>query len=702
MFPHLERKHPRLGRLLSKPCLYLNGGLRKDIDGALPESVVSSPRSVEPEVPKEERETLPFQAEPRCRQIIEAFLPFVWSCHPDGAMKWTSPALLAYVGASQPEMLDQGWLEYIHPEERASALSAWRGAVTASVEYHTDYRLRRHDGTYRRFEARAILLRDDAGHAAEWFGRLAEIPGDRVEADGDVYLELRDERDRLAKMARSTPVILHSFRRAPDGTLTIPFGAERLAPICEMAPETLEADAAGMMRHVHPEDLEALRQAQEESWRYTLPWHAEFRMLHSRRGVIWLEGHSVPMPEPDGGTVWHGAITDITDRKLSEQALRESQAELAAVIENLSDGLMTCSLEGTVMTANPAAMRLYGFSSVGDWQRPLADYASLFELSTLEGEPVTFEEWPFSRILRGGAISNLELRIRHFLDGWEKIFRYSGGLVRDDAGRPFLAMVHVADVTEQKRVEKEIRALNVDLERRVANRTRELEAVNKELEAFSYSVSHDLRAPLRTIDGFSQALVEDFGAELPEDARRLLGLVRKGALRMGQLIDDLLALSRLGRRALRSAPIDVRRLVEECLAELGETLGSSALQAEITLGELPPAVGDASLVRQVFLNLLSNAFKYSRHRRPPRVEISSHLDRSGKVAYFVRDNGTGFDMTYAHRLFNVFQRLHREDEFEGTGVGLAIVKRIVTRHGGEVWVEAAPDQGATFFFTLTG
>ncbi len=665
------------------------------------ESVVSSPPSVEPEVSSEEREASPFHGEPRCRQIIEAFLPFVWTCRPDGAMKWTSQALLAYVGASQAEMLEQGWLEYVHPEDRASAQSAWRGAVTASVEYRTDYRLRRHDGTYRRFEARALLLRDDAGHAVEWFGRLAEAPGDRTEPDEDVYLALRDERDRLAKMARSTPVILHSFRRAPDGGLTITYGAERLADLCETSPEALAADASVMMRNVHPDDLAALRQAQEESWQYTLPWHAEFRMLHSRRGEIWLEGHSVPMPEPDGATVWHGAITDITERKLSEQALRESQAELSAVIENLSDGLMTCSLEGTVMSANPAALELYGFSSLAECQRPLADFSSLFQLSTLEGDAVSFEEWPFSRILRGGSVSNLELKIRHLLLGWEKIFRYGGGLVRDDAGRPFLAMVHVADVTEQRRAEQEIRTLNLELERRVANRTRELEAVNQELEAFSYSVSHDLRAPLRTIDGFSQALVEDFGAALPADALRLLGLVRKGALRMGQLIDDLLALSRLGRRALQSAPIDVRRLVEECLAELGETLGSSALQVEITLGELPPSVGDASLVRQVFLNLLSNAFKYSRHRRPPRVEISSRLDQSGRVVYYVRDNGTGFDMTYAHRLFNVFQRLHREDEFEGTGVGLAIVKRIVTRHGGDVWVEAAPDQGATFSFTLT-
>ncbi len=231
---------------------------------------------------------------------------------------------------------------------------------------------------------------------------------------------------------------------------------------------------------------------------------------------------------------------------------------------------------------------MYGFKNLPEFQRPLADLTSLFHLCTLEDEPVSFEEWPLSRILRGGEISNQVLKIRHLVLGWEKVFRYNGALVRDDADKPFLAMVHVADVTEQKHAEEEILRLNVDLERRVADRTRELEVVSKELEGLSYSISHDLRAPLRTIDGFSQALVEDFGEALPADARRLLELVRQGALRMGQLVDDLLALSRLGRRAISCAPIDVRALVEECLAELGEALGYSAERAEITLGELRP------------------------------------------------------------------------------------------------------------------
>ncbi len=193
------------------------------------------------------------------------------------------------------------------------------------------------------------------------------------------------------------------------------------------------------------------------------------------------------------------------------------------------------------------------------------------------------------------------------------------------------------------------------------------------------------------------ALLEDFGHGLPPEALRYIGNLREGGRRMSELIGDLLSFSQLGRRAIERAPIDVQHLVEQCLAELGQATRGGAL---VTVGPLAACSGDGALLKQVFLNLLSNAFKYSRNRRPARIEVGSRGNESGETVYFVRDNGTGFDMSYAHRLFHVFQRLHREQEFEGTGVGLAIVKRIVSSHGGRVWAEAVPEGGATFSFTL--
>jgi signal transduction histidine kinase len=228
---------------------------------------------------------------------------------------------------------------------------------------------------------------------------------------------------------------------------------------------------------------------------------------------------------------------------------------------------------------------------------------------------------------------------------------------------------------------------------------RRIEAAHQELQSFSYSVSHDLRAPLRGIDGLSQALVEDCGPQLSEEGQRYLTMIRSGAIRMGQLIDALLAFAQLGRRPLDKRTVDVNALVRATLDELGAPWPDR--RVEIKCGDLPPCLGDRSLLKQVWVNLLANALKYSRGRSPAIIEIGSRREGATTV-YFVRDNGTGFDMRYSQKLFGVFQRLHRAEDYEGTGVGLAIVHRVVTRHGGRVWAEAEPDRGAAFFFTLEG
>ncbi|HLA62083.1 MAG TPA: response regulator [Nitrospiraceae bacterium] len=226
-----------------------------------------------------------------------------------------------------------------------------------------------------------------------------------------------------------------------------------------------------------------------------------------------------------------------------------------------------------------------------------------------------------------------------------------------------------------------------------------LEAANKELEAFSYSVSHDLRAPLRAVDGFAQAVLEDYGQRLPEEAQRYLQTIRQGAQRMGDLIDDLLAFAQLSRQPLTRRAVDTGKIVREVLEELSRQ--RDGRQIEVRVGELSACQGDPGLLRQVWVNLLSNALKFTRKTESAVVEIGSALEQ-GETIFFVRDNGSGFDMQYAEKLFGVFQRLHREEEFEGTGVGLAIVARVIHRHGGRVWAEAETDRGATFYFTLEG
>jgi light-regulated signal transduction histidine kinase (bacteriophytochrome) len=260
-----------------------------------------------------------------------------------------------------------------------------------------------------------------------------------------------------------------------------------------------------------------------------------------------------------------------------------------------------------------------------------------------------------------------------------------------------LVATRVAAELDRRLADDDIRKLNQELEQRVQQRTAQLEAANKELETFSYSVSHDLRTPLRTIAGFSQILQEEYKGSLDPEGRRLLDMVNQGTARMGHLIDDILAFSRMSRNKMGTERVDMTTLAREVFAELQASVPERKIR--FALDALPPASGDRAMLRQVWGNLLGNAIKYTAQTEEAVIEVSGSV-QGNENTYCVKDNGAGFDMQYANKLFGVFQRLHTEAEFEGTGIGLAIVQRIIIRHGGRVWAEGKVNDGATFHFTL--
>jgi PAS domain S-box-containing protein len=255
----------------------------------------------------------------------------------------------------------------------------------------------------------------------------------------------------------------------------------------------------------------------------------------------------------------------------------------------------------------------------------------------------------------------------------------------------------LTDITERKQAEEEIRSFNQRLEQKVMERTKELEIANKELEAFSYSVSHDLRAPLRSIHGYMNIFSEEYSGKMDEEAKRLVDIILRNSQKMGQLIDDLLAFSHLGRRELTKGPVSMKDMVSGIWEEQRRL--EAGRDINFHLQELPGAHADSVTIRQVWTNLVSNAIKYTRNKERAIIEIGAE-EKEDKVTYFVKDNGAGFDMQYYSKLFGVFQRLHSIREFDGTGVGLAIVQRIVTKHGGTVWAEGKVNEGATFYFSL--
>ncbi|WP_298267281.1 PAS domain-containing sensor histidine kinase [Geobacter sp.] len=382
--------------------------------------------------------------------------------------------------------------------------------------------------------------------------------------------------------------------------------------------------------------------------------------------------------------------TDITDRKRAEQALRESEERYRIVADYSADWDFWLAPDGGLLYVSLACRDITGYSREEFHADPALNMRIIHPddrpLIERHNEEALRSVYPLSLEFR---IVTREGEVRWVTHVCQPVFD-SGGEFR---GR----RASNRDITDLKRVEAENRRLNAELERRVAERTAQLEAANRELESFSYSVSHDLRAPLRHVTGFTNILLEDCGEQLDETGLDCLMRVARATRRMEELIDALLNLSRYTRKEMAFEPVDLSAMAREIAAELAKA--DPARTVMFAIREGLTVHGDAGLLRVVMENLLGNAWKYTGRVAEATIEFGRE-ERAGKVVYFVRDNGAGFDMAYAGKLFSAFQRLHGSDEFEGTGIGLATVRRIIGRHGGEVWADAAPERGATFSFTL--
>jgi PAS domain S-box-containing protein len=588
----------------------------------------------------------------------------------------------------------------IFPEVPERWREIHRRGLAGEVLRGEDDRLDRSDGSVQWIRWEVRPWHDRAGEIAGIVIFAEEIT-ERKRAEQD----LRESEERFQAMANGIPQLAHMA--GADGATF--WYNQRWYEYTGTTPEQMEG--WGWQSVIDPAMLPKVMKRWQASIATGEPFDMEFPLRGADGTFRTFLNRVMPLENSEGRVVrWFGTNTDISEHKEARELLAAQAQELSVsrealeaqtrmfklVLDSMGEGLIAADRDGHFLIWNDSAKKLMGRDAS---DLPTEQWTPYYQVFLSDGvTPCPPDRLPLVRALHGESVQ-VEMMVQQPGRAEGVFLEVSARPLKDDRGNLGGGVAVLRDITERKAAERQIQTLNQSLEARVIERTAELKAANKELEAFTYSVSHDLRAPIRHISGFTKILVEKFHASLPAQAQGHLQLIDQAAGRMGQMVDEMLKLARLGRQALEFEVTGLSSLLADVVTLMApETEGR---QVEWKVDELPFVKCDPILIRQVFQNLIGNALKYSRPRSPAVIEIGQ-MEKEGERVIFVKDNGVGFDMKYSDKLFGVFHRLHVAEEFEGNGIGLATVERIIKKHGGRVWVEAELDRGATFFFTLGG
>lgn len=613
------------------------------------------------------------ESEAQFRALANSLPQLCWMADRDGWIYWYNQRWYDYTGTTHSEMEGWGWEKVHHPDHVERVVQFVKDAWKRPEGWELTFPLRGANGEFRWFLTRAEPIKSDEGEIAGWFGSNTDITELRSAQDG-----LRRAEERLRRTLEASPIGV--VLGTGEGDLSIVNDA--YANLVGYSRDELIQGKVGWAAITPKEDLLLDRAAQAEARLHGVsrPYEKRYRrkdgtLVDVLIACAILKGHR------DGEDEFAAFTLDISDRKLAEKALRESEAKFRTIADAMPQIVWSTLPDGHHDYYN---RRWYEYTGAPPGS---LDGGHRTEMFHPEDQQKAWEVWRHS--LETGESYEIEYRLRHHSGAYRWVLGRALP-VWDEDGKIIRWMGTCTDIDDQKRAAEL-------LEQRVRERTAELEAANKELEAFSYSVSHDLRAPLRGIDGFSEAVISLYADRLDEQGQDFLRRIRAAIQRMGQLIDEMLTLSRVTRREMQRTEVDLSALVRA----IADDLLTKEPERQVTFHIEPglKAKADPVLLRTTLENLLGNAWKFTSKRENSNIIFGSQ-NRSGQTVFFVKDNGAGFNMEYGKKLFVAFQRLHRQTEFPGTGIGLATVQRVIHRHGGRVWGEGKEGEGATFYFTL--
>jgi PAS domain S-box-containing protein len=601
----------------------------------------------------------------------------VWEVDLDDWQTYWSDEIFAIYESPKKEAVPfEETMDFYHPEDREKIKKAMGAAINEGASWDMEARLIT-------FEKNEIWVRTTGVPILD-NGKTIRLKG--------LFQNIDRQKRNEERLRNSQAIINLAIEAGEIGVFTWNLEQGKLVwnkymhEHFGLPPEKFTGTIQDFMDRVHPEDVAKVEASIEGDFDNKSKYIIDYRVVLDNGQINYMEATGVLSRNPEGKAVeMTGICLNVTEKKEFENLLREKEERFRLAFEHSPTGLALQSLDGKWLKVNKALCDIIGYT---EEELLKTTFQDITHPDDLKNDSVHLEK------LINGEVESYHLEKRYIHKKGEIVWiQINKSMVRNEKGDPLYFISQMYNITRRKLAEMEIKKMNDILEAH----TEKLESANRELESFTYSVSHDLRAPLRSINGYAQVLKEDYSPSLDKEGNEVIDIVIRNAQRMGQLIDDLLEFSRIGRKDVAKGIVNMPSLVEGIANEMIEQEKDRVIDLKIL--PLEKVKADMQMIRQVWINLISNAIKYTRNKEVASIEIGckNHED---EVCYYIKDNGVGFNMNYVDKLFEVFQRLHRNDEFEGTGVGLALVRRIINRHGGKIWVEAKENQGATFYFTL--